>query len=104
MRDESTVFLLGNPDLSTSNDRSGQAGAEEISSLVDSVALNRAEAELFDKLLPQVENDHLLGTNLESLLFDLIPRLVLANIGQEAHNLVVFLDEPFQDRAGVQTA
>lgn len=40
---------------------------------------------------------HLGGTDLQSLCADLIPRLVLANVGQEADNLISLLQEPAED-------
>lgn len=40
---------------------------------------------------------HLGGTDLQGLCSNLIPRLVLANVGQEADNLVPLLQEPSED-------
>lgn len=89
--DEVTALLLGNPDLSAGDDWAGQRCAEEVAALVGSVALNSAEAELLDELLLEVEDDHLLRANLQRLLLDLIPGLLLANVGEEAHDLVALL-------------
>lgn len=91
VRDETAAFLLGNADLCASNDWASQTGSEQVTSLVRGVALHSAEAELFDKLLLEIENDHLQRTNLERLLLDLIPRLLLANVGEEADDLVALL-------------
>ena len=89
--DEAATFLLSNADLGASNNGAGQRGAEEVAALIRSVALHSAEAEFFDKLLLQVENDHLQRANLERLLLHLVPRLLLADVGEEAHDLISFL-------------
>jgi hypothetical protein len=91
VRNKSTAFLLSNADLRAGNDWASQTGAEEIPALVTGVALNSTEAELLDELLLQVQDDHLLRTDLESLLLDLIPGLVLADVGEEAHDFITLL-------------
>jgi hypothetical protein len=70
VRNEAALFLLG---------------------FVRCIALHRAEAELLDEFLLQVEDDHLQRADLERLLLDLVPGLFLANIGEEAHDLISFL-------------
>jgi hypothetical protein len=89
--DEVAALLLGNADLCAGDDWAGQRCAEEVATLVGSVALDSAEAELLDELLLEVLDDHLLGTDLERLLLDLIPGLLLADVGEEADDLVTLL-------------
>lgn len=89
--DEVAAFLLGDADLRAGNDWTSQAGSEQVATLVCGVALDGAETELLDKLLLQVENDHLQRANLERLLLHFLPRLLLADIGEEAHDLIPFL-------------
>ena len=91
MRDKLAAFLLCDADLCAGDDGAGQAGSEQVAALVGGVALNSAEAKLFDELFLQVEDDHLQRTNLERLLLDLIPRLFLADVGEKAHDLITFL-------------
>jgi hypothetical protein len=91
VRNEAALFLLGNPDLGACDDRAGQTGAEQVAAFVRCIALHRAEAELLDEFLLQVEDDHLQRADLERLLLDLVPGLFLANIGEEAHDLISFL-------------
>jgi hypothetical protein len=86
-----TALLLGNSDLCASDDWTSQTGAQKVATLVRGIALDSAEAELLDKLLLEVEDDHLQRTNLEGLLLDLVPRLLLADVGEEAHDLVALL-------------
>lgn len=88
MADEVTVVLFGNADLSTSNDGAGQRGTEQVSVLVDGVALDGGEGQLLDQFPLQVEDDHLLGTKSHSLLLDGRPVLILADVGQEADDSV----------------
>jgi hypothetical protein len=59
--------------------------------LVDSVASNGWEAELLDKLLPDVLNVALAGTNLQGLLLGSLEVLLLTNIGHEADDLVALI-------------
>ena len=86
-----TIDLNSNTDLGAGDDWTSQRSSEKVAALVGSIALDSAEAELLDKLLLQVENDHLERTNLKRLLLHLIPRLILANVGEEANDLVSFL-------------
>jgi hypothetical protein len=83
--------LLGNADLCAGDDWTGQAGSEQVATFVGGIALYGTEAELLDKLLLQIKNDHLQRTDLERLFLNLVPGLLLANIGKEAHHLVSFL-------------
>jgi hypothetical protein len=89
--DELAAFLLCDADLCASNDWASQAGSEEVSAFVRGIALDSAEAELLNELLLEVEDDHLQRTDLERLLLDLIPWLLLANVGEEAHDLISLL-------------
>ena len=91
VRDKATALLLCDADLCAGDDWAGQAGSEQVTALVRGIALYGAEAELFNKLLLQVENDHLQRANLERLLLHLIPRLFLADVGEEAHDLISLL-------------
>lgn len=50
-----------------------------------------AEAQLLDKLATQVLDDHFGGTNLLRLGADLVPILLLADVGKEAYDLVALL-------------
>lgn len=43
------------------------------------------------------QHAHLGGTDLQGLCSNLIPGLVLANVGQEADNLISLLQEPSED-------
>lgn len=78
------VVLLGDADLGAGDDGAGQRGAQQVPVLVYGVALDGAEDDLLDKLLLQVEDHHLLSTKLLGLGLDLIPVLLLADIGEEA--------------------
>ena len=80
------VVLLGNTDLSPGDDGAGQRGAKEVAVLVDGIALDGAEDNLVDELALQVLNDHALGTEGQSLLLNLGPVLLLADVGEEAHD------------------
>lgn len=84
MAQKITVVLLSNADLSTSNDRTSQSGSEEVSILVNGVALNRSEDNLLNKLLLKVLDNHTLSTESKGLLLDGIKVFDLANIGEEA--------------------
>ena len=121
MRDEATALLLSDADLGAGDDRAGKRGAQQVAALVGGVTLHGAEAQLLDELLLQVENDHLQRANLERLLLHLVPRLLLAHVGEEAHDLISFLlevvslisgnncnvcrtNQPFEDGRGIETA
>jgi hypothetical protein len=91
VRDKVAAFLLGYLDLCASDDWASQTGSEQVTSLIRGVALNSAEAELLDEFLLEVKNDHFQRTKLERLLLDLVPWLFLANVGEEADNLVALL-------------
>ena len=91
MRHKVAALLLGDADLGAGDDGAGQRGAEQVAALVGGVALDGAEAELLDELLLQVLDDHLLRADLERLLLDLIPGLLLADVGEEADDLVTLL-------------
>lgn len=82
--DELAVVLLGNADLGTGNDGAGEGGAEEVAVLIDGIALDGTEDDLVNELLLEVEDHHLLSTELLGLGADLIPVLLLADIGEEA--------------------
>jgi hypothetical protein len=82
------VVLLGDPDLRPGNDGAGQRGAEQVAVLVDGIALNGAEHDLLDELALQVLNDHALSTEGKGLLLNLGPVLLLADVGEEAHDCV----------------
>lgn len=97
------VVLLGSLDLSAGNDGAGERGAQEVAVLVDGIALDGAVDNLLDELLLEVLDDHLLGTEGHGLLLDLDKVLLLANIGQEGNNLIVLVDEPFEDGRGIET-
>ena len=88
---EVAALLLGNSDLCASDDWTSQTGTQEVATLVRGVALNSAEAELLNELFLEIEDDHLQRTDLEGLLLDLLPRLLLADVGEEAHNLIALL-------------
>lgn len=75
-----TSFLSGNLHLSPGNDGPGQAGAEQVPSLVYGVALDGGEAELLDELAAQVGDDHLRGADGGGLGADLIPVLLLGGV------------------------
>lgn len=51
MAQKVAVVLLSDSDLSTSDDGSSKGGSKKISILVDGVALNRSEDDLFDEFL-----------------------------------------------------
>ena len=91
VRHKVAALLLGDADLGAGDDGAGQRGAEQVAALVGGVALDGAEAELLDELLLQVLDDHLLRADLERLLLDLIPGLLLADVGEEADDLVTLL-------------
>lgn len=91
VRDEVAALLLGNSDLCAGDDGAGQGGAEQVAALVGSVTLNGAEAELLNELLLQIGDDHLLCADLQRLLLDLVPGLILTNVGEEAYDLVALL-------------
>jgi hypothetical protein len=103
-REDIAVVLLGDADLGAGNDGARQRGAEQVAVLVDGVALDGTVDNVLDKLLLEVENHHLLGAERERLLLNLGPVLFLANVGQEADDLVALEDEPFEDRRGVETS
>lgn len=52
--------------LSAGNDWTGQRCSKEVPLLVDSIALNGAEAELIHKLLAQVLDDPVLGVSMSA--------------------------------------
>jgi hypothetical protein len=91
VRDEVAALLLGNSDLCAGDDWAGQRGAEQVAALVGGVALDGTEAELLDEFLLQVGDDHLLRADLQRLLLDLVPGLILTDVGEEAHDLVALL-------------
>jgi hypothetical protein len=77
MADKLASFLCSNLHLSTSNDRSGQAGSEQVSAFILAVSLDGSVAQLLDKLALQVENDHLGSSEQGGLFADLVPVLLL---------------------------
>lgn len=86
-----TIVLLGDSDLCTGGDWAGERGAEKIAAFVLGIALDGTEAEFLDKFALEVNDHHLLSADFEGLLLDLVPGLVLANIGQEADDFIAFL-------------
>jgi hypothetical protein len=66
--DGEAALALGNLDLGTGNDGTGQGGTEKVDVLVDGIASNGGEAELLDELTADVDNLALEGTDLQGLL------------------------------------
>ena len=81
---EVAVVLLSNANLSASDNGTSEGSAEEVSVLIDGIALNGSEDDLLNELFLKVLNDHTLSTESESLLLNSIKVLDLANIGEEA--------------------
>lgn len=75
-----------------------------LTTLVLSVALNSTEAELLDEFTAKIKNNHLGCTKFGRLGLDSIPVFFLTNIGQEAYDLIVLFQKPFEDTAGIKTA
>jgi hypothetical protein len=114
--DGEAALLLGDSDLGTSDDGAGEGGTEEVgvlqavsavmiheyhstdaTDLVDSVASNGWEAELLNKLLPDVLDVALAGTDLQGLLLGSLEVLLLTNIGHEANDLVALILDKVSD-------
>jgi hypothetical protein len=85
------VVLLGNADLSAGDDGAGQRGTKQVAVLIDGIALDGTEDNLLDELSLEVLNDHTLSAEGESLLLNLSPVLLLADVGEEAHNSVALV-------------
>lgn len=66
------------------------------------IALDGLEAEILDELLLEVLDDQLLCTDGEGLALCLFEILSLADIGEEADDLMALLEEPGKDAAGVE--
>lgn len=56
VRDGKAALLLGNGNLTASNDGTGERGTKEVDVLVDGIALDGGEAKLLDELLLEVNN------------------------------------------------
>ena len=52
---------------------------------------NGSEAQLLNEFPPQVLNDHLLSANCQGLLLHSSPIFLLADIGEEANDLIALL-------------
>jgi len=85
------VILLGNADLSAGDDGAGQRGTKQVAVLIDGIALDGTEDDLLDELALEVLNDHALSAKGESLLLNLSPVLLLADVGEEAHDGVALV-------------
>lgn len=84
MAENLAVVFVSSLNLRPSNDGAGKTGSEEVSVLVDGVALDGAEDELVDKFLLQVVDNHALSTESQCLLLDRSEIFLLAQVGEEA--------------------
>lgn len=108
--DKLAAFTLSDTHLGAGDNGTSQAGSQEVATLIDGIALcitrhytahaysrhpgqltDGREAELLDELPAQILNHHLLGTDLEGLLLNSGPVFLLADIAEEADNLVALL-------------
>jgi hypothetical protein len=80
-------FPLGDLDLSTSNDGTGQRSSQKVDVLVDSVAGNGGEAELLNELPAEVGNLALDGTELQGLLPDSV-KVLWTSDESEPHKII----------------
>lgn len=92
--DRDTAFTLRDTHLAASDDWTSQRGAEQIAVFEDGVALDRAEAELLNKLLAEVFHDELLRPDLERLGLGRLEVFLLADICAERNHLVSLLNQP----------
>lgn len=68
------------------------------------IALNSTEAQLLNEFALKILDDELLCANGQRLALCFFEVLCLADIGEEADDLMPLLDEPGKDHAGVQAA
>jgi len=97
------VFLRA-LDLRPRNDWTSQRCPEQVYVLVDAVALDGGEAELFDKFALEVCDDHVECSDLLGLFFCGFKVFFLTDVGEEADYIVAFFEEPGEDAGGVETA
>lgn len=57
MTHPAAALLLCNANLGACDNRPSQTGAEEVTAFVAGIALHRAEAELLDELLAEIQDD-----------------------------------------------
>jgi hypothetical protein len=72
------ALLLCNGNLGSGDDWASQRGTQEVDVLVDGIALDSREAELLDKLLPQILNVACNSTNLQCLCLGSLEVLCIA--------------------------
>mmetsp|Transcript_25012 Transcript_25012/g.32099 ORF Transcript_25012/g.32099 Transcript_25012/m.32099 type:complete len:166 (-) Transcript_25012:117-614(-) len=99
------TLLLGDADHLLGNARPRHGGSEEVSSLVDGVALERLEDVIFDEVRAEIGDDALERAAGDGLGFDGLEILVvLADIGAEGDDVEALFAEPFEDDGGVESA
>lgn len=120
-----TAFLCSNLHLRASNNGSSKTSPEQVSAFIYRIALNGGEAQFLDELTAQVRDYHLGGPNLCRLRPNLLPifllwafklaticgggrgsvcAYLLADIREEADDLIALLQKPFQDTRRIKTA
>ena len=96
-------FLTSDLDHALGDEGAGDAGAEEVLSLVDRAGLHHGKNEITGELLVQIVHEALGGSGFESLLLEAVEFLGLADIGAEGDDLgSVGFFEPVQDDGGVE--
>ena len=105
MGDGGGTLLAGYLDHALGDERAGDAGSEEILSLVNRTGLHHRENEISGELLVQVVHIALGSAGFESLLLEAVEFLGLADIGAESDDLgSIGFFEPIEDDGGVQAA
>ena len=67
------------------------------------IALDSTVADVVDEFALEILNNHLLGSNMESLALSFLEVLILADVCEETHDVMALLDEPGENDTGVET-
>ena len=99
------VLLGGDAHLLAGDERPGKRGAEQVGPFVDGVGPEGREDVIAHEFLAQVGDDHLVRAGGHALGPDLVPVLLLTDVGTIGdHRASVFIGQPLEDDRGVQPA
>ncbi len=104
MTHEPTACFLGDGDLRARDDGPRERGAEEVDVFVDGVALDGGDAGVLHEFLAQVFDVACRGADLQGFGARGGEVFLLADVGHEADDFVIFLKEPGEDAGGVEAA
>ena len=98
------AFLVGNSDHFLRNAWSGNGSTEQVSALVNGIALDGFKDVVLNKVLAKVGNDALTGTARDGLGLDGGEVFfVLTDVGAESDHVESFLTQPLENDGGIET-